>query len=546
MKLIAVILQLTLLGWATGKCRHAEHQKGLPPVVLPLDESDMSDDARLLATKWRKMRFMVRYVTVVGPAPSVQITDFFKLLIIPRVIDFLSATLSVSGPMLVPRIPGTFCGITFGSDQPILRNPTNTDFILFVGLEGGNSHYDPWVNPCLLDPSTMRPTSGVMFVSTNFATVNRLEIERHFYKVLHAMMHMLALHESLIPRYPIGQENVLAIVLANGAYRYAVKTPGVVAAARAHFNCPSLEGVLVEDEGSDQLLVKHWEKTTLGNDILTNGITGRPVVSNITLNLLNDVGWYSVNFASAERLFWGQGRGCAFVSAFGSPFPEFAPIDAEFSCTADFLSKSGGVGTGDTNGKGIFDYFEGLVCNKPNFSSSNWFLPLSATETSGASSRCFAISQKLAGSPSVTVKNSMCTKSFCVNGQVIFTYLGKNYTCTVTGQQVVLDANNTVTCPSAAEFCKFRNQSPLDDCNGRGTPLANGNCRCEFLYSGPTCATVLPCPSSFPPTLCQQLLAVTPSAFAAHIASPSASSGISYAGWTEVPKIPLSPISPAK
>ena len=40
----------------------------------------------------------------------------------------------------------------------------------------------------------------------------------------------------------------------------------------------------------------HWELSDLGNDIMTPRLDSHFVISNITLGLLEDTGWYKPNY----------------------------------------------------------------------------------------------------------------------------------------------------------------------------------------------------------------------------------------------------------
>jgi len=41
---------------------------------------------------------------------------------------------------------------------------------------------------------------------------------------------------------------------------------------------------------------------------------GENVVSNLTLALFEDTGWYKVNYENAQTLMWGKNRGCEFLN----------------------------------------------------------------------------------------------------------------------------------------------------------------------------------------------------------------------------------------
>jgi hypothetical protein len=47
---------------------------------------------------------------------------------------------------------------------------------------------------------------------------------------------------------------------------------------------------------------------------MTGSSSGDPAFSGLTLALLEDSGWYHVNYSAADPLAWGLGQGCDFVN----------------------------------------------------------------------------------------------------------------------------------------------------------------------------------------------------------------------------------------
>lgn len=90
-------------------------------------------------------------------------------------------------------------------------------------------------------------------------------------------------------------------------------TPTVVREVRRHFNCSSLEGAELEDQGSDGTSMTHWEKRLFENEAMTGTHTQNSVYSRLTLAALQDTGWYVANFNRADRLEWGKDLGCDFA-----------------------------------------------------------------------------------------------------------------------------------------------------------------------------------------------------------------------------------------
>ena len=78
--------------------------------------------------------------------------------------------------------------------------------------------------------------------------------------------------------------------------------PGLVAAGIKHYGCTSFTGMFLENEGTEASAGAHFEKIMAGNEVMTAQATGKMVLSFWTLNLLNDCGWYKIDFSKAENL----------------------------------------------------------------------------------------------------------------------------------------------------------------------------------------------------------------------------------------------------
>jgi leishmanolysin-like peptidase len=91
-----------------------------------------------------------------------------------------------------------------------------------------------------------------------------------------------------------------------------IVTPRVVDEVRMHFNCSSLEGAELEDQGEIGTKFTHWEKRVFENEAMTGTYTQNSVFSRITFAFLEDTGWYTANYSNAEELSWGKDLGCGF------------------------------------------------------------------------------------------------------------------------------------------------------------------------------------------------------------------------------------------
>ena len=99
-----------------------------------------------------------------------------------------------------------------------------------------------------------------------------------------------------------------------GTKKVFMVTPKVVEASRKHYGCNSLVGVQLEDQGQETSALTHWEsRIMLGDYMISNDFEER-AISDITLALFEDSGWYQVNYGLTGGLFrFGKNEGCSFV-----------------------------------------------------------------------------------------------------------------------------------------------------------------------------------------------------------------------------------------
>lgn len=67
-------------------------------------------------------------------------------------------------------------------------------------------------------------------------------------------------------------------------------TPKVLKEVRNHFNCSTLEGAELEDQGDIGTRLTHWEKRVFENEAMTGTYTQNSVFSRITFAFLEDTG----------------------------------------------------------------------------------------------------------------------------------------------------------------------------------------------------------------------------------------------------------------
>ena len=93
---------------------------------------------------------------------------------------------------------------------------------------------------------------------------------------------------------------------------YATGT-NVVNRAKAYFNCQNLTGVELDDDSGDEHML-HWSaRILLGDYMIAELYYPDQAISEITLALLEDLGWYKVNYYTGGLMRFGKNKGCQFL-----------------------------------------------------------------------------------------------------------------------------------------------------------------------------------------------------------------------------------------
>ncbi|XGW06157.1 hypothetical protein V3C99_016462 [Haemonchus contortus] len=246
----------------------------------------------------------------------------------------------------------------------------DTDFVLFVSVLASDCVESAlaYSRHCVTDEITKRPVAGYMNICPHLLkeiTPARLDAWEATLK--HELFHTLSFSMSLFPYFPGAGEpqwNEFEYVIPNVVHRFtrfdwetskgAVKhnihmivTRKVREEARRHFNCSTLEGAELENQGISGTLGSHWEKRAFENELMTADSTHLPVLSRLSLALLEDSGWYKVNYDKAEDMEWGKNLGCNFATKScltwmklnpSDPYP-FCTVPRGYRCTAKRLEK---------------------------------------------------------------------------------------------------------------------------------------------------------------------------------------------------------------
>lgn len=366
---------------------------------------------------------------------------------------------------------------------------------------------------CELDQITQRPIAG----NINFCPgmlEEKFDLVGELLDVsVHEVFHILAFSTSLYSYFldENGNARGLENTVRDSGTKKSIITPAVVEHAADHFGCGAVTEVHLENEGGDSTAFSHWEQLYMSGDIMM-GVSAnkrRAVLSNITLALLQDSGWYNVDFSKAGFLHHGHDEGCNFVQDTHSCservdlFPDYyCPADdSTIRCSQDFIGFEYCSDLNTAGGCLIQRMYSNGLCTESGLHDES---REKFGETYGPNSRCFAVaSDTIQVSDgqyvySTTIAGSHCFKAFCDKegaNDVLYVGIGASYKICPEGEYVsYADIDSSFRsgrigpCPSATEVCSHFGCP--NDCSSNGY-CHDGTCYCHLGYAGNDCATGL-------------------------------------------------------
>ena len=173
--------------------------------------------------------------------------------------------------------------------------------------------------PVYFDKNTNRPIIGIININREI-TLNVENINYYLQSIfLHEFTHILGFLIKLFKFYPGGENNTIKYEKEprTNMQKGFIITPKVLSFAKKYFNCSLITGVELESqsgEKNDKVANSHWEARILLGEYMNSEIyTPEQVISEFTLALLEDSGWYKVNYYTGGLMRFGKNKGCNFL-----------------------------------------------------------------------------------------------------------------------------------------------------------------------------------------------------------------------------------------
>ena len=200
--------------------------------------------------------------------------------------------------------------------------------------------------PMISEKKTMRPVLGCVDLNPSYDYNEKNSIEFLSMLLLHEISHVMAFNNQLFQYFQNIKQPTKNMII-NGLNRTLLATPKVLEYARGHFGCPSLPGVELENQGGEGSAGSHWEARIMLGDYMISTDYPELVISDITLAVFEDSGWYNVNYYTGGLFKTGKGEGCNFLqntcinkSSELTNFPlDFCDEPEEAFCTPGLLDR---------------------------------------------------------------------------------------------------------------------------------------------------------------------------------------------------------------
>lgn len=345
--------------------------------------------------------------------------------------------------------------------------------------------------------------------------------------MLHEIFHVLGLSSSHFIRYrrPNGSYYANPVIdsYERDTYVKKLNIQPALDKAKEHFGCSSLNGIELENQGGSGTAQSHLERRIFDSELMIGELSTFPVISQISLAVLESSNWYRVDYKNAERFAFGYQEGCNFAylkkCITGNPPESTSPKhyclnSSDRKCTVDRKGKGDCYYTTYTNNiDSEFRYFSDPKAGGrttmdycPSYHNAISSCSTASTTTRGekfgSTSKC--LDGTLSSTGSAQAEGPACYELACTTSSGVVTQI------TVTAlnsQQAICGQNDkgatksitgyagTIICPDNYEIaCETSPYSSytVDEtgcvfqCRNGGQCI-QGICNCTAGYSGTIC-----------------------------------------------------------
>lgn len=507
-------------------------------------EQDFSSKNSTSDKEWHKLRMYADISRLRGIVYKYNGFEIYKQLtesIIPSIVQHIASSYKVKGGRQI-KLSTTRCGPNVKKISDFYyQSKLISDFVMFFTFEDSNNGLLASASACDFDPVTGRPIAGDVLINIrNINDFSDSKTQSHFATLLHEINHALGFQSYFYSKYINPRTNELIplnqVVFTDQSSKYTsmLGTPNLIKWSRSFYDCDFLQGVPLENSGGSLSQGSHWEKFIAAQDLMAPSDFHSPVISKLTLKLMEDTGWYKPNYDMAENYSFGKKGGCRFLAGDCNSHPQLC-TSKQKQCSESF----NGIGSCQTDsfldGCPVFDYPPKNDCRKVRNNNpvvnQTFTLPSTAMtkdkkrikvesviEKYGLSSRCieggfsyymdiespdysqgyYQSGQYLRTTVRQDNNELFCFEMNCSeDGERIRVNIeGEEHICERKGRLEIQSgeegsSNQFIMCPNPRSFCRQELTRCPNDCSLRGRCLKNQTCWCLYGFAGKDCSKFL-------------------------------------------------------
>ena len=162
-----------------------------------------------------------------------------------------------------------------------------------------------------LRTSTGQPIIGVVNINRDL-DYSKKNVQNYFQSIiLHESTHILGFSKYYFMNY-FGR--LLYSIDDYNVYHYYIGSKKVLEVGKKYFNCSTCNAIELDTMGQNGTYLSHWSSRVLLGDYMNGNIyTEEQVISEFTLALLEDSGYYKANYYTGGLMQYGRNKGCSFL-----------------------------------------------------------------------------------------------------------------------------------------------------------------------------------------------------------------------------------------
>jgi len=164
----------------------------------------------------------------------------------------------------------------------------------------------------LFDKDSLQPKVGVVTLNKDVEYSKEKSSDFLQSIILHEITHILGFNSFYFKNFSIFG---YFTTNENGIIRPYLKSPKLLNVARKYYNCSNIKGIQLEESGGEGTFGSHWEERILLGEYMNGFIyPEEQIISEFTLAVLEDSGFYQANYYTGGLMRFGKNKGCDFLN----------------------------------------------------------------------------------------------------------------------------------------------------------------------------------------------------------------------------------------